>query len=175
MLRLAVVTVTTFLILAMPGSTAMAKTPPFEMEVSPGSVAPGDTVTVTIRFDTEFPAEDLNGLIGVAPRPPGDATIRPLSNHIEVALPSIGPGVYEGTFTAPDEPGDYLVVPYPTVIGYEGSSAEDQYPDPATVTVNEPSSFDGLALWPMVVAIGVAGLVLVRRRRPRVGAEQPQR
>ena len=172
--RFAVAALMSCLVLVLPGSAALAKTPSFEMEVSPASVSPGDTVTVTVRFDAEFSAEDLNGLIGVAPRPPGDATLRPLSNHIEVALPRIAPGVYEGTFTAPDETGDFLVVPFPTVVGFEGGSTEDQYPDPATVTVNEPSSFDGLAQWLTVAAIGIAGLVLVRRRQS-VGSDQPQR
>lgn len=178
MRRLAVVASLVLAILAVDATAAGAKVPPFEMEVSATTVAPGDPITVTITLDPQagdFPAEELTGLIGFGVRPPEGVTRRPLTEHHDVPLPRVGEGVYEGTIEAPAEPGAYVITPFPTVLRFEDSPVSDRYPTPIEITVtNSPTLAKG-SVWSLALVVGLAGLVIVGRRyRSAVGSVPPR-
>lgn len=166
MRRLAVVAVLALVAVVVGMSPAWAKIPAFEMQVSPSTLSPGEPITVTVTLETtnDFPAEDLTGLIGFAPRPSDGGAIRPLSDATEVPLPRVRQGVYRGIIQAPDEPGAYVVVPFPRAMGFEDSASTDPYPEPAVVTVTDGPLLGNVA-WPLTALAGLAVIVIVGRHR----------
>lgn len=151
----------TVLLMGMMATAAMAKTPPFELVVSAETVEPGETVTVEVTLDQEFPAEDLNGLLGLFRIAGVDDDLRPTNPYgfTPVALPQVGEGVYRGTFEAPLEPGEYVLVPFPNVV--ENYPEDVGYPDPQVLSVQHPGSAEFLlpASVTVVAAVGALGLI----------------
>lgn len=175
MRRTAAVSVFAVAILVGVAQVAAAKTPPFSMTVSNEAATPGESVTVEVEIDLEysdFSAEDLNGLLGLFPADAVDENLRPLRPYdfTPVGLPRVEDRVYRGTFTAPSDVGDYVLVPFPNVT--RELNGADTYPDPVTITVQAttaPTDGAPTRLLPLAgmggLAMLAAGVAVVRRRR----------
>lgn len=167
---------------------AMAKMPPFDLEVSSDRVAPWETVTVRVttyqfgaheeRVPLDFTSEPLTDLIGVYPTAAFDEQRgwAPESDHDLLTLHRVAPGVFEGSFRAPKD-GAVMVVPFPGTFAPhlrssggvfsfdEERAAELGYPMPVTVTV---ASATPLPSWLLVAPALVVVLGVLAARRQRV-------
>lgn len=174
-----VVTSVVLVFLGLMAGPALAKMPPFDLEVIPEGPAPGQTVTVRVSFyntgqegeriPVDLGGGPLEGLVGVLPSTAlGEDGWIPGEDYAPLTLERVAPGVYEGSFQAPQE-GVVGVVPFPGVnaphvrssggyFRYEAErAAELGLPMPVTVTVasaTPPPSW-WLAAPALVVALGM--------------------
>jgi hypothetical protein len=133
------VLLTTLLLLATT-LPALAKMPPFYMEVeSRGATV---HVEVTIREDESsidgFDSPQLNGLLAVLPADQVDEDGRPLlvlGGRTDVSLNKVEAGTYQGRVVL--EPGRWAVVPFPDVRGEVRGSFEGWYPNTVLVDTSQ--------------------------------------
>lgn len=145
---------TTVLLLA-PALPAVAKMPPFEMEVEPR----GETVHIEVTItgdDTlihDFDPLNLAGLVAIFPADEVDEIGRPLYvlEGRVVPLSRVEPGTYQGSVRL--EPGHWAVVPFPDVTNSIPSAGEGWYP--RTVMVEVTDEPDAIWAW-VVVAAAIA-------------------
>ncbi len=154
-------------------STALAKTPPFLIEVPDEPPVVGEPFEVTVRFGDpeagDYLGERIDELVGVFPA----GTMR-LSQEIPISLQRVTSSVYVGEVVFPEN-GRWRIWSFPHLVHRDGIA--DIYTDFVDVEVVAPSQ-GGSLLGSLVVPVGLAlasmfALVAFLARRTRGSLPTP--
>ena len=145
---------------------ALAKVPPFSVEVSPGGPIAGEPTTVTVELAEPIPVDDLSGLIAFYRASDAESRV----NGIPVPLERVGATTYQGDVVLP-ESGEWRIVSFPDRTGWSTDEVLASYPDQIPVYVVSAGGSNSTAAVVAVAAFLAIAVVLVGRsvRSHRLG------
>ena len=126
---------------------ALAKIPPFTVDVEPDSPVVGEPVTVTVELTRSIPVEDLHDLVAFFRAEDAESRVR----GVPVPLERVGQTTYEAVVVLSDA-GEWRTVSFPDRTGWSTEEVPEGYPDQISIEV---VADDGAERSALVVAFGV--------------------
>jgi hypothetical protein len=134
---------------------ALAKIPPFALDVEPDRPVAGEPVTVTVELTQSISVGDLGGLIALFRAEDAESRARGVS----VPLQRVGETTYEAVVVLP-EAGEWRMVSFPDRTGWSTDEAPAGYPDQILVeVVAEGGAEPSASVVAFAVLIGAAALI----------------
>ena len=109
---------------------ALAKIPPFAIDVEPDTPTVGEPVTVTVKLTQSVPVEELGGLVALFRAEDAESRVR----GTPVPLNRVGETTYQAVVVLP-EPGEWRIVSFPDRTGWSTDEVSDGYPDQIPIQV----------------------------------------
>lgn len=109
---------------------ALAKIPPFALDVEPDTPTVGEPVTVTVELTQSVQVEDLEGLIAFFRAEDAESRVR----GTPVPLNRVGETTYQAVVVLP-EAGEWRIVSFPDRTGWPTHEVPDGYPDQIPIQV----------------------------------------
>lgn len=109
---------------------ALAKVPPFAIDVEPDTPIVGEPVTVTVELTDSVPVEELEGLVAFFRAEDAESRVR----GTPVPLNRVGETTYQAVVVLP-EAGEWRIVSFPDRTGWSTDEVPDCYPDQIPIQV----------------------------------------
>ena len=147
---------------------ALAKIPPFAIDVSPDTPTVGEPVMVTVELTESVPVEDLEDLIAFFRAEDAESRVR----GTPVPLNRVGETTYQAVVVLP-EPGEWRIVSFPDRSGWSNNEVPSGYSDQIAIQVAASGQSEISALFVgIAVLLGAAALIGWKAFHPETNPSQ---